>query len=239
MIRSSPQTATAAQQQQQQQQQHDAVYFQIIEAQPQNPDAQQEPLAVNPAVTQLVLQGGSCKVLLPAGFSGYAAAAAATAAFDDATTTPSSSSSSSSNNRARQCQEQWLLGVHASAALHAAPGLPGVSGPLNNTWRSVANVLVPLLHPESACIELHVSLLLWGPRGSGRRTAARAAAAALGLQVIELSCYDLKVCVTSLLLLCCCWILAEHVQLFELHNPQVYRVVGCTHCACASPFDSY
>eukprot|EP00775_Hariotina_reticulata_P005907 gene5907-6148_t len=66
-------------------------------------------------------------------------------------------------------------------------------GPLHNTWRSVADVLVPLLHPGSASIELHVSLLLWGPRGSGRRTAGRAAAAALGLQVIELSCYDLKV----------------------------------------------
>ncbi|MFX8164673.1 AAA family ATPase [Acinetobacter baumannii] len=54
-------------------------------------------------------------------------------------------------------------------------------------------MLAPLLHPAAAAVDLAVALLLWGPRGSGRRTAARAAAAALGLHCIELGCHDLRV----------------------------------------------
>ena len=38
---------------------------------------------------------------------------------------------------------------------------------------------------------LRVALLLHGPSGSGRATAARAAAAALGLHVVPFSCHEL------------------------------------------------
>ena len=91
------------------------------------------------------------------------------------------------------CTAPLLLGATASAAWAPSVGVSGVPGPLTATWKAVGAVLAPLLHPSSAAVELAVSLLLWGPRGSGRRTAARAAAAALGCNVIELSCHDLKV----------------------------------------------
>jgi hypothetical protein len=95
-----------------------------------------------------------------------------------------------------------LLGAHSSAAWASSAGLPGVPGPLTATWRHLGQSLAPLLHPASSAVELSVALLLWGPRGSGRRTAARAAAAALGLNYIELSCHDLKVGRLRCLLCC-------------------------------------
>jgi hypothetical protein len=180
------------------------VYFQVQAVSPVSP----EPLAVNPAVTHLVLQGGSARVLLPVGFKGYAVAAAAARAAQHSSTTTSSSNSSTAVRSVQyeaasyagvaavpkqQQQQPLLLGVHASAAYQHAPGLPGVPGPLTDNWRHVGHLLAPLLHPSSAAVELSCSLLLWGPRGSGRRTAARAAAAALGMHVIEWSCHDLKV----------------------------------------------
>jgi hypothetical protein len=175
-------------------QRYEVVYFQVQGVSP----ASLEPLAVNPAVTQLILQGGSARVLQPVGFKGYAVAAAAAKASKQQAELPKSSSSSSAVqslqcNSAAARKQQLLLGVHASAAYQAAAGLPGVPGPLTDNWRHVGQLLAPLLHPSSAAVELSCSLLLWGPRGSGRRTAARAAAAALGMHVIEWSCYDLKV----------------------------------------------
>ena len=53
-------------------------------------------------------------------------------------------------------------------------------------------VLVPLLHPAALGTDMRVSLLLHGPDGSGRRTAVRAAAAALGLHCICVTCHDLQ-----------------------------------------------
>jgi hypothetical protein len=184
------------------QQRFEVVYFQVQAVSP----ASLEPLAVNPAVTQLVLQGGSARVLLPVGFKGYAVAAAAARANKQQAAIPSSSSSSSTTSTAMQVlqhvKQPLLLGVHASAAYQPAPGLPGVSGPLTDNWRQVGQLLAPLLHPSSAAVELSCSLLLWGPRGSGRRTAARAAAAALGMHVIEWSCHDLRVSKSAVL----CWL---------------------------------
>ena len=45
---------------------------------------------------------------------------------------------------------------------------------------------------ESAALALQVAVLLLGPRGSGRSTAVRAAAAALGIHFVPFSCHDLK-----------------------------------------------
>jgi hypothetical protein len=198
-------------------QRYEVVYFQVQAVSPASP----EPLAVNPAVTQLVLQGGSARILLPVGFKGYAVAAAAARASQQCTSTTTSSSSRTAEQsvqdvaapvaavaaapkqQQQQQQQPLLLGVHASAAYQLAPGLPGVPGPLTDNWKHVGQLLAPLLHPSSAAVELSCSLLLWGPRGSGRRTAARAAAAALGMHVIEWSCYDLKVRLVMLLCVMC------------------------------------
>jgi hypothetical protein len=86
-----------------------------------------------------------------------------------------------------------LLGVHVSAASHPQPGLPGLRGPLLPTWRALARLAAPLLHPASLATPVKLSLLLHGPRGSGKQVAVRAAAAALGVNVIPWSAYDLKV----------------------------------------------
>lgn len=83
------------------------------------------------------------------------------------------------------------LGEHLHACSLPAPHLAGVSGALRPTWRQVAALLAPLLHPASAHVDLHVSLLVHGPRGSGRRTAVRAAAAALGMHCVPWSAYDI------------------------------------------------
>lgn len=85
------------------------------------------------------------------------------------------------------------LGVHASAAWHPAPYLEGVAGPLLPAWRRVAGVFAPLLHPRGMGVELRSSALVVGPRGSGARTAVRGAAAALGLNYVTWSCYDIRV----------------------------------------------
>lgn len=45
---------------------------------------------------------------------------------------------------------------------------------------------------DSAALALQVAVLLLGPRGSGRSTAVRAAAAALGIHFVPFSCHDLK-----------------------------------------------
>ncbi len=45
---------------------------------------------------------------------------------------------------------------------------------------------------DSSALALQVAVLLLGPRGSGRGTAVRAAAAALGIHFVPFSCHDLK-----------------------------------------------
>ena len=45
---------------------------------------------------------------------------------------------------------------------------------------------------DSSALALQVAVLMIGPRGSGRATAARAATAALGIHLVPFSCHDLK-----------------------------------------------
>jgi hypothetical protein len=45
---------------------------------------------------------------------------------------------------------------------------------------------------DSSALALQVAVLLLGPRGSGRSTAVRAAAAALGIHFVPFTCHDLK-----------------------------------------------
>lgn len=68
---------------------------------------------------------------------------------------------------------------------------PDISPTPALTTRSNPQVFAPLLHPSALQPELSAALLLHGPHGSGRRTAARAAAAALGLHCVAVSCHEL------------------------------------------------
>jgi SpoVK/Ycf46/Vps4 family AAA+-type ATPase len=148
-------------------------------------------LLVDPSRTALTLLGGSARALLPVGFVGYEAAAMAAAAAASAAA-PSAAAADRRASAARpRPPETKILGVHASAAWHPSPRLPGVAGPLQPLWRRVAAAAAPLLHPSALGVDAPASLLLHGPRGSGKATAARAAAAALGLHFVSCSCHDL------------------------------------------------
>lgn len=151
---------------------YDVAYFQVMQVTPDTA----EPLAVDPGDTELVLKGGSARVLLPVGFKGYAVAAAAMAQASsqhstvqnainkqqqgqsmDADTKGSLSAAprcnganaASSSQQQQQQQAAPLIGVHSSAGYATAAGFTGVPGPLTDTWRSVAHVIAPLLHPAA------------------------------------------------------------------------------------------
>lgn len=66
-------------------------------------------------------------------------------------------------------------------------------GPLLLLWREVAACVCPLLHSLAAELDFRVSILLKGPKGSGRTTAIQAAARALGMQIVVVNSIDLKV----------------------------------------------
>ncbi|GLC61818.1 hypothetical protein PLESTB_001806500 [Pleodorina starrii] len=156
------------------------LYFKVTDVRPYG---SRLPLLISPEKTMLTLQGGLCRAPLPvgcepsvAGFRSHSAAAVAAA---PAGLLP---------------PPLPLLGADPAAPLLTAPG-PGVSGtpgPLLPAWRRVAQVFAPLLHPHTLHLDLPAAtVLLYGPPGSGRRTAARAAAAALGLHFISVSCHEL------------------------------------------------
>ncbi len=192
------------------------VFFVVLEVEP----AGKGPLLVDPKCTQLSLQGGGCRSLVPVGFAGYAAAAEAAAKqqqWQEQQQQNHQKPQPPHQNHQQQHQlpdehtnkqqtaqhrppaapvdhsTRPLLGTHASAAQHPCPGLAGISGPLQPIWRQLAAIVAPLLHPSSLEVDVRVSVLLHGPRGSGKQTAAKAAAAALGMNFVSWSCHDLKV----------------------------------------------
>ena len=65
-------------------------------------------------------------------------------------------------------------------------------GQLLPTWESIAHVVACTIHPQSTMITMRPAILLHGPHGAGKRTATRAAAAALGCHFISLSCEDIR-----------------------------------------------
>lgn len=78
-------------------------------------------------------------------------------------------------------------------------------------------VVAPLLHPATLHVDMRAAVLLHGPSGSGKRTAARAAASALGLHFIHVSCHDLKV--------------GGSVTYHCTHHTRVcMSCLGCVHC---------
>ena len=120
--------------------------------------------AIDVETTQVKLVG-SCSNSLPVGLRGYLAPRA-----------PPTS----------------LLGWHAAAAtLPSGWKLPFV-GEVLPTWRLVAQLAATMLHPASTGISLRLAMLLHGPTGSGKRTAAVAAAAALGCHIACINCRDIQ-----------------------------------------------
>lgn len=158
------------------------------------------PAAVNQSWWACCVQGGHCRCLRPVGHEGWAARGGSSSSSSrSASPTDSLHAGNEQPAEAAALQQHQtagdrpLLGVHVSAASHPHPGLPGLRGPLLPTWRALARLAAPLLHPASLATPVKLSLLLHGPRGSGKQVAVRAAAAALGINVIPWSAYDLKV----------------------------------------------
>jgi predicted kinase len=156
------------------------VYFRVTEVKPPvtagSSDLESNrsgPLRIDPQTTALMLEGGSSRVALPVGFVGFA--------------------TGQQGQHVAGRDHRPLLGVHASAAWHPAPGLPGVCGPLLPAWRQLARTVAPLLHPAAVDVRVRAAVLLHGPRGSGKQTAARAVAAALGMNHIAWSCHEIRV----------------------------------------------
>lgn len=145
---------------------------------------------------------GSCSSALPVGLPHYLAAAAAAgtsaiggqaaglAAAAPITAACSSGSSGSSSSTGRD-ESSLALGVHACAAAAPAPLLP-LAGPMLPAWRALARLLASALHPGTAGLPLRLAVLLHGPAGCGKRTAAGAATAATGCHLVSLSCHDVK-----------------------------------------------
>lgn len=121
---------------------------------------------------------GSCSSSLPVGLPQYLAAASA----------PPMSSNGSSM---QQASSSSILGAHAAAAAASHPLLPP-AGLLLPAWRQLAELLASVLHPAALGLPLRLALLVHGPAGSGKRTAAAAAATAVGCHLVSLSCHDVK-----------------------------------------------
>jgi hypothetical protein len=140
--------------------------------------AQEAAAAVDVGSTALKLVG-SCSSGLPVGLQHYLATAAAASSGGDSHGSSSSSSSST------------MLGAHGGAAVAAQP-LLRPAGMLLPAWRQLAELLASVLHPAAAGVPLRLAVLLHGPSGSGKRTAAAAATAAAGCHLVSLSCHDVK-----------------------------------------------
>lgn len=86
-----------------------------------------------------------------------------------------------------------ILGFSYKASwMKSTPCLPHV-GKLLPLWNSLARIIAPALHPTSTQVALRSSILLHGGHGAGKRTAAFAAATALGCHFISVSCQDIRI----------------------------------------------
>ncbi|TPX37218.1 hypothetical protein SmJEL517_g00992 [Synchytrium microbalum] len=75
--------------------------------------------------------------------------------------------------------------LHAGAAPDPPPQR---TDPAFTTLRSLMAVS---LHPAAALLDLGCSILVYGPRGVGKRALASAAADSLGIHIMEVACFDL------------------------------------------------
>jgi len=144
------------------------------------------PIRIDPSTTLLTIAPVGCAGTLPVGVGGYAAAGERAAA---------------ERVRPRSAREpppppprpdpHPPLFDDALAAWAPHPALPG-AGPLLPPWRAAARALAPALVHGPDRVGVRAALLITGPVGSGRATAASAAAAALGLKVVRFSARDLS-----------------------------------------------
>lgn len=154
--------------------------------------------AVDVASTAVKLVG-SCSSALPVGLPHYLALAgvAETATVGGAAeglvaaASAGACCSSSGSGGSGGYVPSPALGVHALAAAAPSPRLPG-AGPMLPAWRQLAQLLASALHPGTAGLPLRLAVLLHGPAGCGKRTAAGAAAAAVGVHLVSLSCHDVR-----------------------------------------------
>ena len=77
----------------------------------------------------------------------------------------------------------------ASATLDGLPsGTPVLAHP---AAAKICELAAPLLHPSAALLRLRLAVLLKGPAGVGKRAAAAAAVAALGMRLVTYNCHEL------------------------------------------------
>ncbi|KAI8103357.1 hypothetical protein M9435_004696 [Picochlorum sp. BPE23] len=90
-------------------------------------------------------------------------------------------------------KESSCLGwcAHASWMNPASVSLPYI-GRLLPLWEKIASIVACTMHPSSLNIRMRTSILLHGPHGAGKRVAARAASAALGIHFLSISCEDIR-----------------------------------------------
>ena len=86
-----------------------------------------------------------------------------------------------SSNFLQQSRGQWQQQSTAVTAATVVSALSEASSDEPWCWLQ-----------DSSALALQVAVLLLGPRGSGRGTAVRAAAAARGIHFVPFSCHDLK-----------------------------------------------
>lgn len=90
-------------------------------------------------------------------------------------------------------KERSCLGwcAHASWMNPGSVTLPYI-GRLLPLWEKIASIVSCTMHPSSLNIRMRTSILLHGPHGAGKRVAARAASAALGIHFLSISCEDIR-----------------------------------------------
>lgn len=139
------------------------LFFKVVQMVPSRATAQL--VDVSCSVVKLV---GTCSGGIPAGLRGYLC--------------PSS-------------PPDDVLGWHFGAAGLKDRCRLQHTGTLLPIWWDIAGLLAPLLHPLSAGTvpNLRSAVLLHGPRGSGKRTAVTATAAALGCHAVWINCRDINI----------------------------------------------
>lgn len=121
-------------------QHYDVAYFQVLQVSPEV----LEPLAVDPGDTELVLKGGSARILLPVGFKGYAVAAAAIAQQAAAAGRGSVGNASLQPQRLA-CQRHQNSSTTAAAGADADAGDCGCTQPAQQHQQQLLLPLLPLI----------------------------------------------------------------------------------------------
>lgn len=84
-----------------------------------------------------------------------------------------------------------LNSVRAFASA-SSNGLPSGAAVLAHPAAAqICELAAPLLHPSAALLRLRLAVLLKGPAGVGKRAAAAAAVAALGMRLVTYNCHEL------------------------------------------------